>query len=101
MEAKRPIAAMSPTQQSAFVPNYHLLDPADAGIPGAVMDRSYRSQPVILWFEVNDIDASIRAIVESGGVVAGGRNTIPGEGHVQYMADPEGNVFGLKQPLQD
>lgn len=84
---------------SPFVPDYHLLKADDGGVSGAVMPRTNKDQTVILWFEVADLDASLDAIVAAGGAVAGERNEIPGEGHVQYAADPEGNIIGLKQPL--
>jgi predicted enzyme related to lactoylglutathione lyase len=93
---------------------YHLDNPMDAehlgpklkgdftggagGVSGAVMSRSNKDQTVILWFEVADLDASMDAILAAGGSVAGDRNEIPGEGQVQYAADPEGNIIGLKQP---
>lgn len=84
---------------SPFAPDYHLLDGASNGISGAVMARRYHRQPAILWFAVDDLDTALRAIAEAGGKGIGERNTIPGQGHVQYAADPEGNVFGLKQPF--
>ncbi|MEO7222982.1 MAG: VOC family protein [Devosia sp.] len=83
---------------SPFLPGYHLLQ-SQIGIPGAVMDRSYKDQPVILWFEVDDLDAKVQAIVAAGGAIAGEKNTIPGEGRVQYVSDPQGNIAGLKEPL--
>lgn len=84
---------------SPFAPDYHLLAAEDGGVSGAVMARRYRAQPAILWFEVDDLDARLAAIVAAGGAAAGERATIPGQGHVQYATDPEGNTFGLKQPL--
>jgi uncharacterized protein len=84
---------------SPFLPNYHLLETVD-GISGAVMDRNNQARSTILWFEVDDLDESVRRIAAAGGAVAGEKNTIPGQGHVQYVADPAGNIIGLKQPIK-
>jgi predicted enzyme related to lactoylglutathione lyase len=86
------------TYPSPFIPGYHLLE-AEKGISGAVMDSAYQKQPAILWFEVDDIDAKVEAILGAGGATAGEKSTIPGQGHVQYIQDPQGNIVGLKQPL--
>lgn len=85
------------SEPSAFVQGYHML--VGDGPLGAVMDRAHKSQAAIAWFEVDDLDAAVARVTAGGGAVAGERNTIPGEGMVQYVADPEGTVFGLKQPL--
>lgn len=85
-------------EPSPFAPDYHVLRASHDGLSGAVKARSYKDQAMILWFQVTDIESSIEAIVAAGGAVAGELNTIPGQGHVQYAADPEGNVIGLKQP---
>lgn len=87
------------TAPSPFPPDYHLLQDEGNATSGAVMARSYMSQPAILWFEVEDLDTCLAAIIAAGGAAAGERSIIPGEGHVQYVKDPEGNVVGLKQPL--
>lgn len=84
---------------SPFVPDYHLLDGLGNGVTGAVMARRYQSQPAIPWFEVEDLDVRLNAIVGAGGSALGERRTIPGVAHVQYATDPDGNVVGLKQPL--
>lgn len=86
------------TQASPFSPGYHLLQSSD-GTSGAVMDRAYKDQSVILWFEVGSLDEQVRKVVASGGATAGERHTIPGQGHVQYVSDHEGNLVGLKQQL--
>jgi predicted enzyme related to lactoylglutathione lyase len=85
--------------QSPFAADYHLLDAGGNGLSGAVMGRGYKSQPAILWFEVEDIERRLAAIIAAGGASAGERHTLPGQGHVQYATDPQGNVIGLKQAL--
>ncbi|WP_196260566.1 VOC family protein [Pelagibacterium limicola] len=82
---------------SPHVPNYMLLSGND-GATGAVMSDRYQSQPAILWFEVADIDFVLSSIAKNGGKQQGDINTIPGQGRVVYASDPNGTIFGLKQP---
>lgn len=82
---------------SPFVPDYHVLT-GPSRATGAVMADRYHAQPAILWFEVDDLEQSIDAIESAGGKRAGEINAIPGEGRVVYASDPNGTVFGLKQP---
>ena len=81
---------------SPFLPGYALLGNA-AGPLGAVMDRKFQSQSTIVWFGVEDIEASLAAIVAAGGRQAGDINAIPGQGRLAYASDPNGTIFGLKQ----
>lgn len=83
---------------SPFVPDYQLLT-APHGVSGAAMSSRYQPQPAILWFEVEDIEACLATVTAAGGKQAGNINTIPGEGMVVYVSDPNDTVFGLKQPL--
>jgi hypothetical protein len=69
------------------------------GIDGAIMPRSYRSQPTIIWISVDDLDAMIEKVKSSGGKVLGEKQTIPGVGDTIYITDTEGNTVGLMQPL--
>lgn len=87
-------------EASPFVDGYQLAQTGDGdGIDGAVMVRRHQAQPAIIWIEVDDIDRTIAAVADRGGAQIGGRNTIPGRGHVGYVTDSEGNVVGLHQPL--
>lgn len=85
------------SEPSPFLQQYHMLV-GDTQF-GAVMGRNYKDQVAIAWFEVGDLEAAVGRVVAGGGAVAGDKNTIPGEGLVQYVADPEGTIFGLKQPV--
>ena len=69
------------------------------GIDGAIMSRSYKSQPVIPWIAVDDLDEMIEKVKNAGGKVAGDKHTIPGIGDTIYIEDTEGNTIGLIQPL--
>jgi predicted enzyme related to lactoylglutathione lyase len=46
---------------------------------------------------VDDIDASMKAALEAGATVALPKMAIPNVGHVAYLVDPEGNIFGVFQ----
>lgn len=85
------------TEPSPFLPDYTLL--TGGNVSGAVMARRYRSQPVIPWFEVPDLDAALARILSAGGAAAGERQTLPGQGNLIYVTDPQGNLLGLRQPL--
>jgi predicted enzyme related to lactoylglutathione lyase len=86
---------------SPYVPDYDVIDLGGGGgaITGAVMARKYQRQPAILWFEVPDLDAVVAKVSAAGGRAVNRRNTIPGLADVIYVADPEGTVFGLRQPI--
>lgn len=85
---------------SPFVDGYEIADTGEgAGIDAAIMKREYQSQPAIAWIEVEDIDVAIAGVRRAGGLIASDKNTVPGEGHMIYVRDTEGNLLGLKQPL--
>jgi uncharacterized protein len=46
---------------------------------------------------VDDIDASMKAALEAGATLALPKMAIPNTGHVAYLTDPEGNIFGVFQ----
>lgn len=83
-------------EPSPFMAGYTLLLGGPA--TGAVMSDSYRDQKVILWHQVDDIDAALKAVTDAGGTQAGEINTIPGQGRLAYAADIGGTIFGLRQP---
>jgi uncharacterized protein len=71
----------------------------DMGIDGAIMPRSYSSQPVINTISVDDLDDMIEKVKAAGGKIDGEKNTIPGVGDFIYAVDTEGNRFGMLQPV--
>lgn len=88
------------SEASPFVDGYKLADTGNGpGVNGAVMKRELQAQPTIAWIQVDDIDAAIEAATKAGGSAVNEKNLIPGEGHVAYVRDTEGNLLGLKQPL--
>lgn len=46
---------------------------------------------------VEDIDASMKAALDAGATLALPKMAIPNTGHVAYLVDPEGNIFGVYQ----
>lgn len=82
---------------SPFIPDYMLLI-GETGQLGAVMDRAYQQQPVIPWFEIENLDARLAAVMDAGGRPVGKINTIPGKGRLTYVADSNGTIFGLMEP---
>lgn len=72
---------------------------SDAGINGAIMPRSYKSQPTINWVSVDDIDDMSKKVQAAGGKPLGDKQTVPGVGDTQYATDSEGNIFGMIQAL--
>lgn len=83
-------------EPSPLIPDYIMLD--SGTVTGAVMSDTYKDQKVIAWYEVEDIDAALKAITAVQGRQLSDINTIPGQGKVVYAADINGTVFGLKQP---
>jgi predicted enzyme related to lactoylglutathione lyase len=46
---------------------------------------------------VDNIDASMKAALEAGATLVLPKMAIPNAGHVAYLTDPEGNIFGVFQ----
>jgi len=56
-------------------------------------------QGVINTSEVESLEEAIRKIESAGGRKLQGPNQIPGVGSSAYCIDPEGNVFGIIEPI--
>lgn len=50
-----------------------------------------------LWFQVQDLEATMARAVELGGQRASERSDVPGVGWSGVVADPDGNAVGLVQ----
>lgn len=91
------------TIKSAGMPgvDYWLVDTDSKGTGpnGALMPRSYKSQPVINWVEVDNLDEMIEKVKAAGGSIVGNKETVPGVGYTIYANDTEGNLLGMLQPL--
>ena len=74
------------------------------GIDGGLLrrrgDPPSPGQPVnahMCTIGVDDLDASMQAALAAGATVALPRMAIPNVGHVAYLVDTEGNIFGVFQ----
>jgi predicted enzyme related to lactoylglutathione lyase len=81
--------------------DYRLVTTGDEGpgINGALTERrgEVDGTAVIAYvntIEVDDIEATERAVVEAGGEQVTERHEIPGVGQHTYFKDTEGNIFG-------
>jgi len=63
---------------------------------GAVMPSDKAGQGLIVYFDTDDIDASIAKVKELGGT-AGDKQPVPTHGWFAACSDTEGNAFSLWQ----
>jgi len=73
---------------------YHLLDGAQPG--GAVYESEGGIRGPVVYFDTDDIDASVTRIRELGGE-ASDKQPIPNVGWFSRCTDTEGNEFSLFQ----
>jgi uncharacterized protein len=67
----------------------------EAGVHGALIDRSALHAAPVVVIGVGSVDASLARVTEAGGEVLLGKQAIPSVGYSAYVRDPEGNVVGL------
>ncbi len=73
--------------------------PQDSGfINGGMMKRETIKSPVIV-IAVDDTDATVEKIKNSGGKLVGEIMDIPTIGRYAYVEDSEGNVIGVIKPI--
>ena len=80
--------------------------PQNPGINGGMMKRNAPKAPqavgpnaFVCIVAVDDIDAYIEKATKAGGTVHMEKMDVPGVGKLAYFADPDGNLFGMLQPL--
>lgn len=82
--------------------SYHLAS-ADGEMVAGVMEMppDVADMPPfwMIYFGVDDIDAAVGTITDTGGSVHRPPADIPGTGRFAIFADPQGAAFGLLQPL--
>ena len=76
------------------------------GINGGLNPRQGESpiegQPVnafVCTITVDNIDETLEKIEKAGGTVATDKMDVPGVGFLAYRKDPDGNLFGVLQPV--
>ena len=70
----------------------------EPGINGGIMARHF-SQPVINTVQVDSLTDAIAQVERAGGKKVQGPNVVPNVGTTAYCSDPEGNLFGLLEPI--
>lgn len=83
----------------ASMPGYTLVA-TGAEPSGGVFKRPEEVQGVCLnvYFQVDDIDATLNKVAENRGKVLVPKTEIPGVGHFAMFTDPEGIPIGLLEP---
>lgn len=71
---------------------------SEPGINGGLMGRHF-GQPVINTIQVESLVGTVARIEMAGGKQVHGPNEIPGIGTHVYCTDPDGNLFGVLQPV--
>jgi uncharacterized protein len=69
----------------------------EAGANGALITRSEVHRTPVVIAGVDDIDAALSRVQQSGGLIAHEKVPIPGVGWSAYVVDSEGNTIGLFQ----
>jgi predicted enzyme related to lactoylglutathione lyase len=71
---------------------------SDTGINGAITSLGHEPHNyVMIYTEVDDMDAYLEKVEELGGEVLIAATEVPGEGVFAWFADPEGNMMGMWQ----
>jgi predicted enzyme related to lactoylglutathione lyase len=93
-------------QQWGDQPYWILLtgDEGQAGINGGMVPRQggvpETGAPVnafVVTIDVDDLDQTMETALKLGGEVRLPRLPVPGVGWLAYLADPDGNLFGVMQ----
>ena len=81
------------------MPGYTLVN-AGAEPTGAMFKKPDSAPSVCtnVYFQVSDIDTTLKKVSDSGGSVLVPKTEIPNVGHFAMFADPEGITVGLMQP---
>jgi uncharacterized protein len=81
---------------------YWLVDTGDGepGINGGIMRRTPPFDRVVNTVNVDNIDAASARVKEFGATLVGEKMNIPDVGYLQYAQDPDGNIFGMMQPVR-
>lgn len=69
------------------------------GINGGIMRRGGPFVNVVNTITVDDLSSVTDRVRTLGAQLVGDRVTIPNVGELQYAQDPEGNLFGMLQPV--
>ncbi len=83
----------------ASLPGYTLVN-AGAEPSGGVFPKPADAPGVCVnvYFQVDDIDATLAVATDNGGQVLVPKTQVPNVGHFAMFADPEGIAIGILQP---
>jgi uncharacterized protein len=79
---------------------------SEPGINGGILSRQ-GGAPIeaaavnayVCTIGVESLDDTIAAVTKNGGTIVVEKQEVPGIGTLAYAKDPEGNIFGMLQPL--
>lgn len=67
------------------------------GIDGGMVPRQHPAQTVANTIAVENVDASVAAVMKNGGPLAVPKMPINGMGRLACCTDTEGNLFGMME----
>lgn len=68
-------------------------------INGGMMKRTDEVKAPVIAVQVDSVDAYIEKVTSKGGKLIMPKMEIPNMGYYAYIADPQGNVLGLWEPM--
>jgi uncharacterized protein len=82
-------------------PGYTLIA-TGSSMPGGMMTKPPMAPAPALhvYFQVDDIQRTLRAVAESGGTVIVPRSEIPGVGYFAMFLDPDRIAIGIFEPMK-
>jgi uncharacterized protein len=81
------------------MPGYALVNPGQEPSGAFFKKPSEEASPCMnVYFNVDDIDATLEKATANGGETLVPKTEIPGTGHFAMFADPEGIVVGIMKP---
>ncbi|MGB7860050.1 MAG: VOC family protein [Acidimicrobiia bacterium] len=76
--------------------NYHMTSADHTGVAGAVgQGNEHMPSYAAIYFQVDDIDATLETVGSNGGATAVPRTEIPGMVTFALFNDPAGNLVGI------
>ena len=74
--------------------------PERPGVNGGILKKQMPEHKPVNYFSVESVDAFLKKIVALGGQVVVPKTEILGVGWFALAVDPEGNQFGLLEPIE-
>ncbi len=74
-------------------------DSKTPGIDGGLGGAANEFKATVNTLEVEDLDQTLKQVVENGGEIVMPKDEIPTVGFLAYIREPGGAILGLMQPL--